>query len=140
MEGDDIVHIVPFYVDKDHFSIPINKLLPKKLIQQINIDIIVKQQNDFGVEYEIAKEMQQRNWMNKIILSMLIGIIVVIIGLILYFVHSLPQWIGIVVFALGVLMIFSTVYVSDCLNRKKANIYCFKIIMFIQSVFVRVLV
>lgn len=125
MEGDDIVHIVPFYVDKDHFSIPINKLLPKQLIQQINIDIIVKQQNDFGVEYEIAMEMQQRNWMNKIILSVLIGIIVVIIGLILYFIHSLPQWIGIVVFVIGVLMIFSTVLCQRLFKPKESEYLLF---------------
>ena len=110
MKEDEFVHIVPFYVDKDHFSIPINKLLPKKLIEQVSVDVIVhsQQQNceEFGAEIEKMLKMQQRSLRNKLILCVLIGCLLIAIGLILYFI-ALPEWIGISVIFGGVLVIFA---------------------------------
>jgi len=122
-EDDEVVHIVPFYVDKGHFSIPIAKLLPKRLIEQISVDVIVKQNcDDFGIEYKQLLVMQQKHWMNKLILSMLIGIIVCVIGVILYLI-SAPKWIGIGVMAAGLAVLLMAVCYHRMFKPKQQSEY-----------------
>ena len=108
---DNIVHIVPFYVHKDHFSIPIKKLLPNKLIDQINLDIDIEENiNQFGLQYKDMIKLKYKYLRNKIILSILISILISIIGLILYFTAK-PHFAGIIVFSAGILIaVISLIY------------------------------
>lgn len=102
--NDEIVHIVPFYVHIDHFSIPIKKLLPTKLIEQINLDIDIEENmNEYGLEYKEMIKMRYKYLRNRIIISILIGILVSSIGLILYFTAK-PYFAGIIVFSVGILI------------------------------------
>eukprot|EP01083_Nonionella_stella_P008898 25779_1 len=102
---DDTVHIVPFYVHKDHFSIPIKKLLPSKLLDQISFDIHTHQDcsGNAAIEYKQIVKLRQRYFLNKVIISTLIGIIVAAAGLILYFIAQ-PHYVGIAVLTMGAMM------------------------------------
>merc|ERR1711971_1071822 len=113
---DSTVHIVPFYVHKDHYSIPINRLLPKKLIDQVHRDILTSEEEtrirlhhgddsaEISMEYRQMLRLQLKHLRNWVVLPVLIGFIVMAIGLLLCF-TAIPQIVGIGVMAIGVVVI-----------------------------------
>jgi len=96
---EDTVHIVPFYVHKDHYSIPIKRLLPSKLIDQITLDITLAAEeerlqinggdsHEFRMDY---KRMFHGDCRLKVMLSVLIGVILTAISSILLWIRAIPD-------------------------------------------------
>eukprot|EP01084_Bolivina_argentea_P098475 176981_1 len=104
--NNNTVHIIPFYVHKDHYSIPIKKLLPNKLIDQISLDIYCDESvnKEFQIEYKQILNLRYKYFLNKIILSILIGAIITVIGLILYFVAQ-PNIAATIIISIGIIII-----------------------------------
>jgi len=110
------VHIVPFYVHKDHYSIPIKRLLPSKLVDQINLDMSSAEEDEqlsggeheFSTEYRNMMRLQHRHWRNRMALSVAIGLLLVAIGLILFLVAPVAA-VGVGVVCFGATVIAAAV-------------------------------
>ena len=114
---DETVHIVPFYVHQDHYSIPIKRLLPSKLIDQITLDIYAAEEeermlmhgngdsSEFTMDYREMMKVQFKQLRNWVVLSVLIGLLLVAIGVILLFFTAIPRVVGIGGISLGVVVI-----------------------------------